>query len=114
MNTRSPTWSGTVSLTESATSHGDAACSVTLVPSADSVPSIVGAIDGDGGGVVMNGVNSSMVRMVTTSVCDPLIVGPSWYPVVMLGRFLVVSSSTISGNVSVDPDGPGRLKFLTP
>src|SRR5215475_10757088 len=108
MNTRSPTWSGVVSFVVSATSQGELTFRVTFVPSADSVPSINAFTDGDGGGVVMNGLNSSMVRIVTTSVGDPLIVGPSWYPVEMLGRFLVVSSSTMSGKVSVAPGGPGR------
>ena len=38
--------------------------------------------------------------MVTMSVRDPLMVGPSWYPVVMLGRLSVVSSSITRLNVN--------------
>ena len=62
------------------------------------------------GGVVMVGMNSSTVMIVTMSVADPAMLGPSANPVERLGRFSVVSASTMRGNVRVVPGGPGAVE----
>jgi hypothetical protein len=85
---------------------------VTLAPAGSIVPSVAVGVP-VAGGVCTAGMNSSTIMMVTTSVCDPLIVGPSSDPVVMSGRFNVVSASTTRSKVRPVP-GPGRLKANTP
>src|ERR1700730_783783 len=92
--TRSPTWITGVSFTVSPISQTEVAGSVTERPFAAIVPSFVAAVPVRGG-VWIIGMNSSTVRIVTMSVDDPMMLGPSWYPVVMAERFGVVSAVSV-------------------
>ncbi len=76
-STRSPIWSGCVSATVSLTSHGELVGSVIDFPSAAIRPSMVGFLDIVGCALI-DGVNSSTVMIVTTSVGELLMLGPSW------------------------------------
>jgi hypothetical protein len=67
-----------VSLLASPTSHGEIAGSATDAASGAIIPSSGPGEAGTTGGVVSVGMNSSTVRLVTESVCDPLMIGPSW------------------------------------
>ena len=65
-----------MSFVVSPSSHSDVAGSVTDLPSAAIVPSTAVGDPATLGGVVITGMNSSTVRMVTMSVFEPLMVGP--------------------------------------
>ena len=59
-------------------SQGEFAASVTDSPSAAIVPSVFALTDGAGGGVLITGMNSSTVMIVTMSVVEFSTSGPLW------------------------------------
>src|SRR5476651_2265368 len=77
-STRSPTCIGLVSPTVSATSQGEFVGSRTDCPLSAIVPAIVAFTGGAGGGAwKITGWNSSTVMIVTVSVDEFLMTGPS-------------------------------------